>query len=216
MTQDVTGDPAAEPSEQRHQQDADDGEVLVVVGAAGEQCAVEGVGGRGDQVDVVKLPDARPAREPVHARQRAASTGSISACPVRLDVMTAGGAIACRKPALVAGWSSHHRLYAPKAASSSSHQIGAELPAKRTDDAPDHDDEDESLEDPRQAVRPGPQPPPAPGDDQREHADRGVQRFHRRTRRDSGAGRPCCPRRTSRTSTPGGSGRSRGRPASRP
>ena len=49
--QDVAGDPAAQAAEQRHQQDADDGEVLVVVGPAGEQGPVERVGGRCDQVE---------------------------------------------------------------------------------------------------------------------------------------------------------------------
>ena len=47
--QHVAGDAAAEPAEQRHEQDADDREVLVVVGPPREQRAVERVRRGGDR-----------------------------------------------------------------------------------------------------------------------------------------------------------------------
>src|SRR5215470_8350976 len=47
----VAGDAAADAAQQCHQQDADDREVLVVVGPAGQQRAVQRVGRRRDQVD---------------------------------------------------------------------------------------------------------------------------------------------------------------------
>src|SRR5262249_4829017 len=47
---DIASDASPNSTAQRHQDDSDDGEVLVVVRATREQCAVERIGARRDQV----------------------------------------------------------------------------------------------------------------------------------------------------------------------
>ena len=62
----VAGDAAAEAAQQRHAHHPDDREVLVVIGAAGEQRPVQRVRRRSDQVDGREMTGELPAGEPVH------------------------------------------------------------------------------------------------------------------------------------------------------
>src|SRR5262249_14719299 len=105
--QDVSRDPTAESAEQGHAEDADRGEVLVVIRTAGQQRAVESVRGRGDQVHRRVVARELPSGEPADRRsenevrchpglplvdgRRPGSTDNST--PPRCTIEAAGGAI---------------------------------------------------------------------------------------------------------------------------